>query len=63
MQLPSPADIIAVSPDQQWLAAATHDQKLYVWLRKAPPEGHWGEWCQRFLSPIPEPRTGAVPQP
>jgi WD40 repeat protein len=32
-------------------------------LRKAPPEGHWREWCQRFLSPIPKPRTGAVPQP
>lgn len=31
-------------------------------LRKNPPAGPWGEWCQRFLSPIPEPRTGAVPQ-
>jgi WD40 repeat protein/nitrate reductase NapE component len=30
-------------------------------LRKNPPEGPWGEWCERFLSPIPEPRKGAVP--
>jgi eukaryotic-like serine/threonine-protein kinase len=31
IRLPNPIDVVAVSPDQKWLAAATQDQKLHVW--------------------------------
>ncbi len=30
IQVSSPIDVVAVSPDQKWLAAATQDQKLHV---------------------------------